>query len=212
MVWGFSNEPKGSSYPNKEIVEGMKDGPVVVDQTPDGGAKLTTLPNEAGRRVYPDSLPKVIRWKSNTKLQDLESAVNIKSVSIRLRDLIEEIEPGVHQFEPVKYTNKRKEVIEERWCWVICNRLDTVDRDKTNMVLKANALGITRWRDEGVFQPRIVFSVEAIRHAKFWYDRYLTGSALISDDAKDRIEAARMTGFRFTRAKESADWDSLYAK
>lgn len=212
MVWGFSQEPKGNSYPNKEIAEGMKDGPVVIDQTPDGGAKLTTSPNEAGRRVYPDSLPKVIRWKSNRKLQDLEDAVNIKSVSTRLRDLIEEIEPSVHQFEPVKYINKRKEVIEERWCWVICNRLDSVDREKTNKVLVLNSSGLAIWDGNGVTQPRLVFSDKAIGKAKFWYDRHLTGSALISDDAKERIEAEKMTGFRFTRAKETADWDAHYAK
>jgi hypothetical protein len=211
VVWGFSQEPKGNSYPNKEIVEGVR-GVKVIDVTPDGGAKLLTSPNEAGRRVYPDSLPKVIRWKSNTKLQDLESAVSIKSVSTRLRDLIEEIEPGVHQFESVKYINKRKEVIEDRWCWVICNRLDSMDRKRTRWVLEYGPTGIGVWCPMSAVRPHKVFCPEAIGNAKFWYDKHISTGVYMSDDAKEHIEAAKMTGFRFGRQYTSPEWDALHAK
>jgi hypothetical protein len=202
MVWGFSYQPSKDSYPNLKMIEGCKTGPRVIDPTPDGGAKLDGRPQyDAGRRVHTDTVPKIIRWMGNRRLQDYEDACKCNSVSTRLRDLIEEIEPGVHQFEPVKFVNKRGELIEDRWCWIICNRLDSVDRERTTLILKPSPSGISIWRPEGIVNPRTYFSLAAIGDTQFWYDKYLVGPPYISNNAKERLESAKMTGFKFTLAK-----------
>jgi hypothetical protein len=73
----------------------------------------------SGRRAKPDSMPKVIRWMSKRELLDYEGAYTGYSVSDRFRDLIEEIEPEVHQFEPIRFVAKDGTLLEDRWFWQI---------------------------------------------------------------------------------------------
>jgi hypothetical protein len=50
------------------------------------------------------------------------------NVSARAKALIEQFEPGVHQFLPVEFVDIDGKHLEDRWFFVVCNRLDTIDR------------------------------------------------------------------------------------
>ena len=191
MVWSMSYRPKPDSYPLAEVVEGNKGELELVDCTPDGGAALATSRSFSGRRAKPESVPKVIRWKTKRKLLDYETACR-RTVSDRFRALIEEIESGVHQFEPVRFVSKDGADIGARWFWQVCNRIDSVHRGLTNMVLpKFN------WRTPVGVEPRIGFDVSAIGHVSFWHDKHILNATFVSDAAKSRIEAAGITGVHF---------------
>jgi hypothetical protein len=209
MVWSLSYRPKPDSGPDAEVVEGnlQKLGPggqhlELEDYSPDGGGGLKPwFAGGSGRRVKPESLPKVIRWKSSRALLDYETAF-VKTVSNRFRALIEEIEPGVHQFEPITFIAKDRSPLAERWFWQICNRLDTVHPERTDMVM-----GNFIWRpnDDIPKSERVgvVFDIAKLGSAKFWYDKHLSGGPYLSDDAKVLIESAGMTGVHFTYKKQA---------
>ena len=193
MVWTFKYEPS-ASYPEAELVEGS-DGPLeLVDPTRDGGIGFVGGSEPfSGRRVKPDSLPRVIRFLDDRPLQDFENQY-VKTVSPRLRALIEEIEPDCHQFEPVQYIAKDGKVREERWFWQLCNRLDSVHPVKTTWVFDRI---IWRFPPGGDDRFQLFFDLSKIGDTKFWNDKHLVGMNLCSDDARERLLAARMTGLRF---------------
>jgi hypothetical protein len=58
-----------------------------------------------------------------------------QTVSARFRALIEENEPGVHQLEPIRFIAKDGAPLADRWFWQVCNRIDSVHRERTNWVL-----------------------------------------------------------------------------
>lgn len=197
MVWWMSYRPKPDSYPGCEVVEGNSGELELEDPTPDGGAGLAMSRINSGRRVKPESVPKVIRFKSNRKLLDYESTWNIYSVSDRFRALIEEIEPGVHQFEPVRFIGKDGADRGTRWFWQICNRIDGVDREKTNWIFRSGLWSppLTRPLKDSA---RLVYDLEKIGNVKFWRDKHLSRATHISDDAKIKIENLKISGVHFS--------------
>ena len=193
MVWSMSYRPKPDSYPGSEVIEGNSGELELEDSTPDGGVGLAIERLFSGRRVKPESVPKVIRFKSKRKLLDYEGSWNIYSVSDRFRALIEEIEPGVHQFEPVRFVAKDGADFGTRWFWQVCNRIDSVHRGLTNMTLPG-----PHWRPPGAgVKPHMGFDVSAIGHASFWHDKHISNATFVSDAAKSRIDAAGITGVHF---------------
>jgi hypothetical protein len=192
MVWNLSYQPKPDSFPSADLVEGERGKLVLEDRTPDGGINIAIMRNHSGRRVKPDSVPKVIRWNMKRKLLDFED-VFINTVSDRFRDLIEEIEPGIHQFVPVKFISKDGSDLAARWFWQICNRIDGVNREYTNWTLSNGAV----WKPVQGQANKLVIDLDAIGTTKFWHDKHVSGATFVSDDAKQRIEGAAITGTRF---------------
>jgi hypothetical protein len=131
-------------------------------------------------------------------------------VSPRFRSLIEAIEPGVHQFFPLRLLDKAGNHLADHWVWVVCNRIDSVDRANTTLVLK----GI-QWRHPGELpdgqvpqaavasQPvKLVFNSSQVGNAHFWRDKHiLPGGLYCSDDAARRISAAELTGIELIQAE-----------
>jgi len=195
MVWSFGYEPAGSSLPSAEPVPRDWMNLRLEDETRDGGGGLATSRSFSGRRAKAESLPKAIRWLSKRETLDYENAW-VASVTDRLRALIEEIEPGIHQFEPLRFLTRDGAKLEKRWFWQICNRLDTVSREHTKIwLLKGSQWGMPSVRP--CEEPILVFETDKIGEAKFWHDKFLSASKFMSDDTKVRIEKSGFTGFRF---------------
>lgn len=193
MVWSMSYRPKPDSYLGAEVIEGNSGVLELEDMSDDGGISLKMSQSFSGRRAKPESVPKVIRWKSKRKLLDYENACR-KTVGDRFRTLIEEIEPGVHQFEPIRFVATDGSLLEDRWFWQICNRIDSVHDELTNWIL-----GPRTWRPPPkprTEDPRMVFDAAKIGGAQFWHDMHANGT-LVSDEARNRIEAAGITGTYF---------------
>ena len=161
-----------------------------------------------GVPVDGSKFPKRVRWleRRDNPPPDFDKTP-YWTVSDRARQIIERLEPCVHQFFPVEYVDSDGEHIENRHWFIVCNRLDAVDRKHSNMVLYRNV----RWiaphlaASEGIEftdnasverPPLIVFNREAIGDKKFWRDRHLSGGPWLSDDAAAEINAERLTGVR----------------
>lgn len=192
MAWTLSYQPKPDSYPSADLVEGERGKLVLENTKPDGGTNIAIMRSYSGRRVEPDSVPKVIKWNTKRKLLDYETAF-ISTVSDRFRDLIEEIEPGIHQFVPVKFIAKDGSDLATRWFWQICNRIDGINREYTNWTLSNGRI----WKPTAGQAHKLVIDLEAIGAAKFWHDKHVGSATFVSDHAKTHIEDASITGTRF---------------
>lgn len=198
MVWVMSYRPVPDSYPGAEVIEGNSGELELEDMTDDGGIGLKMSRSFSGRRAKPESIPKVIRWKSKRKLLDYEGAYVGYSVSDRFRDMIEEIEPAVHQFEPIRFVAKDGTLLEERWFWQICNRIDGMHAELSNMVFVVRG-----WCPPAKPEvARLIYDLKKIGNAQFWHDKHTKG-AFVSDAAKDRIDAAGITGVHFNHREQA---------
>lgn len=152
--------------------------------------------SESGRLVKPESVPKTIRWKSKRKLLDYETVFR-RTVSDRFRALIEEIELGVHQFEPIQFINKDGSELATRWFWQVCNRLASTDPETTNFDISRGV-----WLPPLLGDRRLYFDEKRIGDVKFWHDKHLGGGPYITDAVKQRIEEAGITGVYFGERKK----------
>lgn len=197
MVWMINYQPKPNSWPDARHVGGDTDRMELEDATLDGGVNIVGARYASGRRLRTENAPTEVVWLSCRKLQDLEST-RMGNVSVRLRELIEDIEPGVHQFIPIPFVSRRGEALGTRWFWQVCNRLDTVHRDRTNWQLSGPS-----WRPPKDSGSTLIFDVARIGRHSFWHDKYLINGPFISDEAKAQFCEAGMTGLRYHHYEQS---------
>jgi hypothetical protein len=185
----------------------------VIDRTPDGG----DLPGGmlSGRPVRSEHMPTLMRWDSKRKIPDFYNSWCL-NVSERAKLLLEEFEPGVHQFLPVEYTAKADKFTEKRHFVIVCNRIDSLDHDRTTMVFVRDKHG-AYWRPVYDFacqgqidqipphlkpdtESKLVFSRAKIGGRHMWVDKHLlVGPAWISDELATALTAANLTGLDLNR-------------
>lgn len=210
MVWLLRYMPADDRNPNADVVEGnwkqlghKGEHLELEDYTPDGGGGLQVglFEHKSGRRVRSEDVPRLVRWKSRRRPHDYEYVV-FQTVSDRLRALIEEIDPGIHQFERVEFISRDGNSLEHRWFWQICHRLDSMHREKTDMV--RSGLGWTNNKAIPACE-RIgpVFDLSRISDAGFWYDKHLHGGPYCSDNAKNKLIESGCSGFAFKPMKSA---------
>lgn len=193
MVWSISYRPNPSSYPLAEVVEGNSGELELVDNTPDGGVCLNMSRGYSGRRVLKESVPTILRWTNKRRLLDYETSCQ-RTVSDRFRKVIEQIEPNVHQFEKIEFISRDGSHLADRWFWQICNRIDSVDRARSNLVLEHGVV----WGPPPKPQTPIrVFDLSRLDGVGFWHDKHSATGTFVSDAAKTMIEAVGITGVHF---------------
>ena len=197
----------------------------LVDDKPDGGCLIAGA--VSGRPVRPDHMPTKIGLRDahpQRPILDFEgSAVGLR-LSTPAKILIERLEPGVHQFFPVEvfaynydpatwqdiYGNydpvpagkhvDRK--IADQWFFVICNRLDTMNRELTVGIMD-NGIYAPHFLKQGrggrllVDEERLVLSQSLIGQAQVWCERCVPG-IFFSDELIAQIDIAGLTGLRKT--------------
>jgi hypothetical protein len=183
------------------------------DETPEPGLHLSMGTRNLiwGRRIRPDHLPTAMQIGGGQRgVTDYDGYNGLTYVSPRFKVLIESIEPGVHQFFLLRLLDKAGNHLADHWVRVICNRIDSVDRANTTLVLK----GI-QWRHPGELsdgqvplaavtsQPvKLVFNSSQVGNAHFWRDKHiLPGGLYCSDDAARQIAAAELTGIELIQAE-----------
>lgn len=119
-------------------------------------------------------------------------------VSAAFRDLVEELEPGVHQFFPMTIEQSGR-VLGTHYLFVVCNRLDTIDREKS--VPPPPPGRPYRPLRDGT--DRLVFSAAAIGNHHAWIDKFVRGTC-ISNTLFGRIRDAGLRGLRYTEYAEGA--------
>lgn len=116
-------------------------------------------------------------------------------VSDLVRDKIEELEPGVHQFLPAEITAKGGERPEKRyWVLHICNRVDAIDPDKS--VLRYDERYNKFYPDiPGGVRPRLVLKGDVIAGMCLWIDRLWSSGTFMSDALFDFLTEGKRTDF-----------------
>jgi hypothetical protein len=148
----------------------------------------------SGRRVKREGLPTRVRWSDKRPVPDFQiSYAPTMIVSQLFRDVVEHVEPGVHQFEPVEYVGKDGVHVANMFVFVICNRIDSVDRERTTMYRFKNF-----WQAAGpTGGSRLVFNAAQVGDHHLWIDKYLPDFRLASSDFVTAAREARLVGVSF---------------
>jgi hypothetical protein len=162
----------------------------VVDETPDGGGNIFPGSTDAGRHIELHDIPTKVRVLGpRYPLLDFYAfSRNTLVVPQAFKDLIDELEPNVHQFFPLELQRAKKKVGERYW-FIFGQRLDTLDfaasyppRDETGRQLaKSERLAVH------------IFSIQKIGKAHAWVDRVIGGQNF-SSLLVDRIHSLGLTG------------------
>lgn len=210
MVYGLNIVPANGYYVNVELVDGNPSAIRAIDQEPDGGVSYEGV--LSGRRCHLNHFPTKVRWLDRQKhpIPDFDRG-EILNVSERAKEIIETFEPGVHQFVPVEYVDARDEFLERRYCWVVCNRIDSIDRERTTFILRKGKM----WRPVADFvrkapedipphidpetESKFVFNLAQIGGAHAWRDKHMDGGSIwLSRALGDALKAAGLTGIRLS--------------
>ena len=213
MVYYLGTEILGKSWPGSEPLDGDTSKVEVIDSTPDGG--LDFRPGErsykSGRWVKTEHLPTRMEWQEKAKLlPEIGHPHGILAVSGRFKDIVEEFEPGVHQFVPFEYVDKKGNHLANRWWLIVGNRLDSVDRKHTTYVLWEDYM----WRSpkdlaredqsyeyNSTIKPKLVFSEAAVGSHHLWYDQHDMYGPFLSDMLAHALEVAKISGLKLTKAE-----------
>jgi hypothetical protein len=199
MVYGINFVPEHGYRVDVEPLDGDVRAITVQDETPDGG--LPFLPtiqrsHEMGRPVNTDHIPTKMEWRDSQRhgVPDFDNAF-IPNFSTRARAIIEEFEPNIHQFIPVKFLDKKGTFLEDRWFLIVCNRIDSVDRKNTRMELVKGMM----W-DRGSFtDPKLVFNEGQAAGFHLWRDKHLLYGPYVSNELAAALTEANLTGAKMVR-------------
>lgn len=212
MAYGLNVKPEWGYYPKVETLDGYE-GPIsALSPVNDGGVGWSG--RTGGVHVDGAHFPTRVKWAdpNGNPAPDFDSTPDL-NVSERARRVIEDVEPSVHQFFPVEYVDSKGAFLENRYWLVIGNRLDAMDRERTNMVLRKGKV----WRPADYMVSRgeeipahinpeepakLVFNAEAIGGAHLWVDKHIDGHvAWLSDFLGERLLAEKLTGLRLQESK-----------
>lgn len=149
---------------------------------------------QQGLPVEAEHLPRQLKWghgELKKGLLDLLMHHSIFIASENLRRVVEQHDPGVHQFVPVEITWKNGgSSIPYYWLYP-CNRIDSIHGTLSTYKYVETAKS---WhhRPEG----KLVFDLQKIGNVHMWLDRgySTTDGIMISQTLKDAFEAAGLTG------------------
>src|SRR5258706_1157006 len=197
MVYGLYIDTPFEYYIGSDPLDGnLDEARRSMDRTPDGGDGIGGF--LSGRPVEAELMPKKVRWPGGRrKIPDLDNSHCI-NVSERAKNLIESFEPSVHQFIPVGYYNGKGVLLEERYFMVPCNRIDSLDHDRTTFVLKkwphlsawVSVSDLVRWGEADLIPPHLphdtrskyVFNRAQIGAHHMWCDKFGPKGPWLSDE------------------------------
>lgn len=155
-----------------------------------------------GRAIKPDHVPTKLLWSgpANRKLPDAMHNRGMLKVSDRVKGIIEQLEPGLHQFFSVDVFFKANNLLARKMFYLnICARLDSVDRELTTC-----PMGSVLWRpDQG---GELVFNLDQIGNHHLWHDKHILHGWYASDSLKIELVRADVSGLVFNKRKNNVEW------
>jgi hypothetical protein len=166
--------------------------------------------DEQGYWVKPETMPKQYLWANGSK--PLPDVLPGMVVCDRFRGLVEQFEPGVHQFVPVEiYKSKKGDPVATYYWFIVGQRLDSVDRERTTFMWKAPAddPAAGYWSDRH-FDPqtsrmvqmdnaKLIFSNTQVSNHQIWNDPHVMGGERLCSDAfAEALKASGMLGVAAT--------------
>ena len=168
------------------------------DMSPDDGIRIKPGFYTQGRALEPDHVPTKARVGGRKrKLADVLPGSGSLVVDDKFRTILEELEPGVHQFFPLDLVWKDGSSAGRRHWFNPCNRIDGPDREKSTWVFDVIWLPKNPHLPEGE-KPELVFSRAKIGDRHAWVEKRISGRVImISDAFKHRLDEAGVTGIGF---------------
>ena len=168
------------------------------DPEPDEGVAIGRKSRKSGRAIDGTHLPTRMRLDGPKRVvTDVCSAQGF-FVDGKFRAAVERLEPGVHQFFPIEFVWKDGTHAAHRFWFIVCNRLDSVDRHRTTKVFDA----IWDPYSDGEF----VFSPAQIGTCHVWIDRFMPSNMgiLITGALKHELDSAGISGLGFNALEAAA--------
>jgi hypothetical protein len=212
MVYALINEMKvdGKSTIGLEPTKGDDYMKIEVeDTTPDGGLYMNHgRALVSGRRIKLDHVSKQMKQYSAGIIPDYQTTHGFICVTDKFKSVVEAVEPGVHQFIPFEVVGAGKKNVANLWFMVVCNRLDSVDREHTTLVLDhgeawLSAREVSREQWPAHIRPdtpsRLVFSLLQIGKHHLWFDKHIETASLpyVSAKLAEALKTAGVTGVSF---------------
>ena len=197
------------------FADGEKETNVVIEQlsTALRREQKLWLVNEISLRTgfafpVPDMVHKLYLKKKLKGEADFIQGGGYWTISDRVVDAIEELEPGVHRYWPVDVFNKDGSLAGRWWFLNICNRLDTLDLEKSKIkgklkepdgFLVPDFIVLTKDQPDPNGPELLVCRREALKNHALWCEYRLQNSTFISNTLKERLDAfdPPLTGIGF---------------
>ena len=165
--------------------------------TPGGGVFMSGYP------ANPETVPTEAQFLENPKkIPSVMGSSGARLVDSKVKEAIEALEPGVHQFFPIRLLWKNGELAEERWALNICQRIDSVDKEKSDIKIKKTKEGVISYMLPYGNKRKVVMIGQNIQSKHLWLDKYYTGNtAFLSDELMAAFKAAGVTGGQFDKVE-----------
>ncbi len=151
----------------------------------------------AGYPIPPDrGAPTTAVIRQNwIRLPDFFSLKQNVGVSTVFKEIVEGLEPGVHQFFPLQVRRQDGGAIEGGyWLFVICNLIDTaIDPERSTVKVKEAAPGSAYWHYAPTDGRVIAVKKAVIRGVHAWIDRRYQ-SMFFSDALVAALDAKNIAG------------------
>lgn len=220
MVYSIGKKSPYDTDPVNEVIGGEAAWADLRFQDPEAVDRLAKIPGRVplgqGYAVAPDSAPKSFLWKSTSKRPPAYAFGNnsVMLVSSRFRDLVDQFEPGVHQFLPVNvYSSKTAtEPFDQYYWFVVCNLIDSINPERTTLTWRGEyderiegglRRGFWKYDHDMSPPPRAVFDLKRIGNRQLWRDPYYTRDYVnCSDTFGDAMIASGLSGFALRRYEQ----------
>ena len=198
-----AKERRGNS--SFQEMDGDTDLIKLVDATQDDGLRILDGSPSVGRPLKPDHIPTKLSRKpwsiERVPLLDVETYYGGNLLVCQaFKDLLEALEPDVHQFWPMEIYVKGEKVALRYW-FVACHRIRALSGEHCYPPLSERG-----WWDPSPLgqreNDRIVFSSEAIGGRHAWVDM-AHSDRMFSDEFAERLMALNLTGLKFSHKKEA---------
>lgn len=147
---------------------------------------------DLGRALKPEHIPThIVRGGKRYGMCDIIKIFNRYFVSNAFKQIVEQVEPGVHQFFPVRFDWTDGTLADDMYMMNICNRVDGTDREQT-----------TAEFDFSIFKPEtgtIIMRQSLVGECHLWIDKHIYYGHYMSDVMKTALWDAGMTGILFKR-------------
>lgn len=168
-----------------------------VDLTRDGGIRVRSGYSYYGRPFEAEYVPTRIELSGHKRqIPDVYDPYGLQ-VNAKFKEVIERFEPGIHQFFPIEFVWKDGSHAADRFWFVPCARLDSVDRAKTTFEFR------NVWFLDGS-KKELVFNRSQIGGHHVWIDKFIVmPSPVISEALKAAFDEAGFTGAHYQHFPET---------
>jgi hypothetical protein len=214
MVYSLGHKILGPYIVDVDNLDGDPQKIHLVDETDDGGRFFSTATDRktSGRAFRKDNIPTKIEWRGPAKyLADFHTPYGLLSVSNAMKQVVESVEPGIHQFFPVEYVDRKGTHIANRWFMNVCSRLDSIDHEATQATGYVLHVGRTwaherdlpgadrkRWRGVPITE-KLIFDPTKIGDHHLWYDKYTVYGPFLSNELAQELTTAGLKGLTLQR-------------